>query len=390
MYSFLLKVFVTIILVLPSLYFGRKALILLCNVLCYVRDHFVLWNVAFGATSSRRNISHNLRLHAYVCKTVLLDASSLNELFIFAKGMVSSDITVEQFHRVLLGYKFIIICRERIDGSLRGMCLLDQSSHKQGDQSYNVIKVGLALFNKLYQGGPLLYYIFFYHILKVLLLHPSTPLYIMGKCFSYKSYLALAQTLNHTFPCYNHPFPEFERSLLLEFANSVVKSGEIFNPETFVLQREISHVKDFVAPISDEQLQNPHIKFFIDQNPGWANGHCMFFISPITIYDVLNIFKKALQRALGIRKSKGRKGEKQKQERIRRSFDRHFSFQCPDTKDKMLQGYDLDSLGNVVPMFGTIDDMHISDHITTLREECEREEEEGEMNQEIKDREETN
>ena len=102
-----------------------------------------------------------------------------------------------------------------------------------------------------------------------LILHPRTPMYIVGKSFSYKSYM-VATKFQEFYPRYNKETPEFYKDLLEEFAESVRLPDEVYNPETFVLEREISYLKDYVAVISEQDLKNPHIRFFNEQNPGWT------------------------------------------------------------------------------------------------------------------------
>ena len=352
--AYLFGVFWRILFVLFFFYYGRKLFRVLGNVLYQLREHFVLWNVAFGAIGARRNISHRLRLHAYVCKTSILDNASMQELFVFGKQLVETDISLETFRRVVTSYKFVIVCREKIDGSMRGMCLLDKATEKTKDgQKYTLIKMGLALFEKQYQGGPLLYYVMFYNILKELVLHPRTPLYILVKCFSYKSYIAFHQALTKVYPSHSSKVPEFERKLMNEFAASICRPGEVYHPDTFIIEREISKVKGFVAPITADELKNPHIKFFIEQNPNWSKGHCMICLATVTKWDLLAIFCKAVRRAFGLKSGKRNKAEK-----LRKSFDRHLSFQCEDAKEQVLEFYDLDARGNVISMFGTSADIY--------------------------------
>ena len=71
------------------------------------------------------------------------------------------------------------------------------------------------------------------------------------------------------YPRYDRETPEFFKNMLNDFAEGLKKPNETYNPETFVLEREVSHVKNFVAPISEKELLNPNIKFFNERNPGW-------------------------------------------------------------------------------------------------------------------------
>ena len=306
-----------------------------------LRDYYVLWNVAFGGHASRRNISKRLRLHGYVCKPILLDELSVRELYTFASDMIESSITIQQFQKVLLSYKFAIICRERMDGSLRGMCLLDKGTGSHNGQQYIVIKLGLALFKSYYQGGPLLYYVLLYHVIKESLLHPLTPLYIMGKLFSYKSYLSLVNSLQHVYPRHDSSTPSFETELIQEFARQVKTPQEEYDSNNFVLKREMSHLKSHVAPVTEKDLANPHIKYFLECNPNWHKGHCLFFVAKAMWRDIVQVVWKAITRAHRARKNTNTIKKAQ-------SYDRHLSYQCPETTNMANNNYEVDALGNLV------------------------------------------
>lgn len=292
------------------------------------REYFVLWNVAVGARSDRRSISTRARLHAYVCKTHLLDEVSISQLYSFLKSMMDSDITMAQFHLVLLSYKFVVLCRERMDGSLRGAMLLGVDHKENCGKKCTVFRIGLAFFQKFYQGGPLLYYVVAYHVLWELLFHPFTPVYITGKAFSYKSYVTMANNLNNFYPRYDAETPSFEQKLINEFASSVKSADEVFDPKRCVLERTLSAMKEFVAPILKHDLANPHIAFFQETNPGWKQGHQLIVIGQVKLSDFLSLVLKAVTKARSTRKE-GIERNRFIKKRVR---SRQFSFQDETAK----------------------------------------------------------
>ena len=262
------------------------------------REYFVLWHVAVGAREDRRNMSAKIRLHAYVCKTIVLDAVSINELYNFAQGMVKSDvITIADFHQVLLSYKYAVMCRDRKDGSLRGIMLLGVDNKTKDGGNYTLIRLGLSLFQNYYRGGPFLYYVTAYHILKEMILHPRTPLYIAGKAFSYKSYVVMTGLCTEFYPRYGTVTPAFEKSVLNEFGEGIAHANEVYDRETCVLKRELSTIREHVAPITSEELKNPHIRFFAETNPGWSKGHQLCVVGKVTWSDMASGLFKALKRA---------------------------------------------------------------------------------------------
>ena len=319
-----------------------------------LRDYFVLWQIAFGAHPSRRVIGKTMRQHAYVCATHLLDDVSINELYEFCKTMIQSDITIESFHKVVLGYTYAVMCRERIDGSLRGIYLMGIEHKEDNGEKYTLIKIGLALVKNCYRGGPLMYYVFLWHALRELVLHPRTPIYLMGKAFSYLSYIALFRFLEEVYPRYDRKTPERERNLMNQFANDVRMGNESYDPDTFVLKRELSNLKSHVAPITESDLENPHIRFFAKSNPGWQSGHCLFFIAKVSLSDALSILWKSIKRA-----RRGRKNSTVGPVRPTR-YSRALSFQEEAARRYVIKHCELDLMGNM---------LHRKDSIATVAEE---------------------
>ena len=305
------------------------------------REYFVLWNVAIGARQDRRNISAKVRLHAYVCKTDLLDEVSVNELYRFLMTMLDTEVNINQFHKLLLSYKYAITCRERKDGSLRGVFFLDIGPREHDGQSYTLIRLGLSFFENFYRGGPLLYYVVAYHVFMQLLWHPRTPVYITGKAFSYKSYLAMANSVKEVYPRFDAETPPFVKKIIDSYVLSVKHADEEYDPETCVLKRELSHMKESIAPISPTDLNNPHIQFFNRQNPGWCKGHQLIMVAKVTWSDLLHGLLKAIGRNRSGRAS-GAGGGGRGTEQVNSSrqmsspspklkYTRQFTFQCETT-----------------------------------------------------------
>ncbi|XP_065842700.1 uncharacterized protein [Oscarella lobularis] len=262
-------------------------------------EYYLLWRIAIGAKSSHRKMDVSNRIHAYVCRTSLLDHVSVCELFQLVKEIVSvNDIKIEFFHSVLLKYKYVALFRERLDGSLRGMLLIDKDEGQiKNGRKYNCIKMGLALFTTKYRGGPLLYFVAGYHLLKALLLHPFTPLYAMYKCFSYKSYLATIRTCAEVYPRHDKETPAWEKSIMNDFGRSIAESeGSKYDEDSCIIIREVARLHDHAAPDTPDARKNPHSNFFLQANPGWNKGHCMVILARITWGSLAGLVFQAIKR----------------------------------------------------------------------------------------------
>ena len=78
--------------------------------------------------------------------------------------------------------------------------------------------------------------------------------------------------MSEFYPVYNRETPENFKKIFAEYAAAIVAlkgEGAKYNPETFVIEQESNHLLDHLTVLSERDLQNPHIKFFVERNPGW-------------------------------------------------------------------------------------------------------------------------
>ena len=116
-----------------------------------------------------------------------------------------------------------------------------------------------------------------------LILHPFTPLYIVGKSFSYRSYL-VATRFPESYPRYDRETPEFYKKMLKEYALGP-GAKENYNEETCVLALRKGVLRGGLLPVTEQDLQNPHIKYFVEHNPGYTHVRGMFvLVSLATVY----------------------------------------------------------------------------------------------------------
>ena len=154
-----------------------------------------------------------------------------------------------------------------MDGTLRGAMLLGI----ERKANYTLIKSGLATFKSYYRGSPFIKIILVALIIGELIKHPLTPVYLIAKVYSYKAYL-FALSARECYPAYDRETPVHFKEIFDDFAAGVVesKAGRAkYNPDTFVIENEDSCLSGNLTVVSEQDLQNPHIKFFVERNPGW-------------------------------------------------------------------------------------------------------------------------
>ena len=272
----------------------------LCTFSFYFKDYYLLWNIAAGGRRDGRKVNATTRLHMYVSRTGLLDELSIRELYNFLMTMVdAASVTVQQLRKVLLSYTHAVFCRRRSDGSLRGVMFvgIDRKQQDNG-KPYTVINVGLCYFQLNYRGGPYIYSFIAFLFLKEFILHPLTPLYVLGKTYSYKSYLVMIHYLKYSYPRYDHKTPDFLLDIVSDYGLKVKLPNEAYNMDTFVIEREQIRMKKYLTIVDENALKDPHIKFFVDRNPGWIKGHQLITIGLVKCPDVFWLILKTLLKAM--------------------------------------------------------------------------------------------
>ena len=265
----------------------------------------MLWNIAIGGRKEREVMNPKLRLYIFLCRTDLLDESTIVEMLNFVKTMEDNDITVEEFHKLILSYTYTMFFRDRNDGSLRGLSHVRIDKKFKPDGSpYTVLAYGLAYCHEKCRGGPYGHISFVYFILRELLTHPLTPLYVNLKTFVYTSYCNLIYSVRRSYPRYDEKTPKFIRDLINTYGAQAKESNETYNKDTFILERVRNTLKKELTALDDSALKDPHIKFFTEVNPNWAEGNQLVLIGCVEWWDIIVILKKIISRTFRGRKRK--------------------------------------------------------------------------------------
>jgi hypothetical protein len=91
---------------------------------------------------------------------------------------------------------------------------------------------------------------------------------MIGKLSTYKSYI-MTTIMPDTHPRYDKEAPEEYKKIAEDFVRSIQSPEDEYDRDTFVLRRRTAIVNEHLAAISERELQNPHISFFNERNPGW-------------------------------------------------------------------------------------------------------------------------
>lgn len=108
---------------------------------------------------------------------------------------------------------------------------------------------------------------------------------MVSKIYSLKPYV-VGMKFQHFYPRYDAETPKEMKTIIDQFARSVKRPTETYNPDTHVISSEnnYSHLKDCLTTISECDLENPHIRYFVENNPMWQKVSyvmCTIFSDPV-------------------------------------------------------------------------------------------------------------
>tara|TARA_Y100000310_G_scaffold78020_1_gene74599 strand:+ start:10231 stop:10953 length:723 start_codon:yes stop_codon:yes gene_type:complete len=120
----------------------------------------------------------------------------------------------------------------------------------------------------------------------------ESPLYWFLISSGPKTYRFFPNLFRSFYPNYKNRTPEFEQKIIDSYAQT--KFGSDYNRNTGLISFSNSseRLKQKCAVMSDEELRDPHLKFFSEKNPRYADGLELACLAEIS---KANYNKRALQ-----------------------------------------------------------------------------------------------
>ncbi len=214
----------------------------------------------------------------------------------------------------------VILLFDQRTGLLQGFTTLKTFRSVVGGKPVAGLFSGDTVVEREYWGQPALRATFFKAMLvtwweNLIESKGRRPFYWFLISKGYKTYLLLTNNFHTHWPRYNSRLPDREREIMRTFAESLYP-GRVNERhlENFGQSAGAALVLPFdegapclreeVAPIRQDLLTNPKIRFFQAANPGWEEGHelcCLAPISPtIFVHFVWRLLYSTTKRAMGI------------------------------------------------------------------------------------------
>lgn len=215
------------------------------------------------------------KLKAYGYRVAELRTEDVQAMFrLFAEYY--TQVNFEQFCRDLRQKDHVFVLKDQRSRAIKGFSTIMALQVQVQGKWVRAFFSGDTVVDREYWGQGTLGMAF----LKFLFLHklrrPWQPLYWFLISKGYKTYLLMANNFQIHYPRYERPTPPEMQALIDAFSETLY--GAYYQRERGVISfaRQQAQRKDAlkqdIAPITAELLQNPRIAFFQERNPGWLEG----------------------------------------------------------------------------------------------------------------------
>jgi len=220
------------------------------------------------------------RLQASVVAVDALAAREIDEMFdVYVR--LYERVTEDAFLRDLAEKQWVLLLRDA--GVVRGFTTILLMDLESRGESLRVVFSGDTGIEPGFWGGQDLVRAWASFMGEVLAHEPGRRLYWFLISKGYRTYLYLPLFFHTFYPRADVPTPIFERDLI-DTLGAAKFPGD-FNPRTGVVEFAESHgqLKPRLADTPRHRKEHPHVRFFLEKNPRYADGHelvCVAEISP--------------------------------------------------------------------------------------------------------------
>lgn len=180
----------------------------------------------------------------------------------------------------------IILLHDRATGALRGFSTVLYRDVQVGGRRATMVFSGDTVIDRSCWGQKRLQSAFAGLLFRLRLRHPQRPLYWFLISKGWRTYLLMANHFPRAVPRWDLPEPPHLRAALDALAAE--RFGAEYHAGAGIVRYATPHerVRDGVAPVDAALLANPHVRFFVERNPGHAEGDELACLAQIRLRDL--------------------------------------------------------------------------------------------------------
>ena len=190
----------------------------------------------------------------------------------------------------------VVLVRAGAAGELLGLATVHTYAVEHAGRKVWVIYAGNTLLDPRLRGFNVFHKVGFASFMRVRLRNPLAPIYFFFDTYSYKSYLMLARNFGEYWPRRDRPMPEAVAAFIDHLGRH--RYGELWDASRRVCRSTgAKKLKSWVAEITEADLANPEIRFYLAQNPGYREGEMLAALAPLSLPNWFSLVGNMLRRA---------------------------------------------------------------------------------------------
>jgi hypothetical protein len=211
-----------------------------------------------------------MRLVGTLTRIDELNPSRREEMFaLFARHY--DGATFPQFETDLAEKEWVIEVIDPADGSLRGFSTQCVLQAPLGDGTVRALFSGDTIVDREFWGDPALSHVWGHLALELIDKYRDEPLYWYLISKGYRTYRFLPVFFREFYPRHDVATPLAETAVLHALGRH--KFGDSYDAgKGIVRPKAACRLRDGLGEISAFRLRDPHLQFFVENNPGHAGG----------------------------------------------------------------------------------------------------------------------
>ncbi len=191
-------------------------------------------------------------------------------------------VTWNQFQQDLAEKNHVIILFDSTEKKVRGFSTIKTFDIIVDNQKIHAVFSGDTIIHPDFWGGQELMRKFCSYLSCEMNNNLSKSCYWFLISKGYKTYKYLPLFFHNFYPCYDKNTPQTVQAIIDELA--VYKFGDYYDVQKGIISFNGTKdsLKKGVADLCETRLNNPHIKFFLDRNPGYLHGDELVCVAELT------------------------------------------------------------------------------------------------------------
>ncbi len=192
--------------------------------------------------------------------------------------------SLQNFEQDLIEKNHVILLRDKKSRIIQGFSTLLRVPLKKSGKKVIGVYSGDTVINRDYWGSSALGIEFLKYLWKLKMKRPGTAVYWFLISKGYKTYLLMAKNFSTHYPRHDQLTPPEYKKLMNDFYT--LKFGDYYHPgrDLIIHHGKSCALKEKIADITPELLQDPKVSFFQEKNPEWSQGHELTCIAKMTVW----------------------------------------------------------------------------------------------------------